>query len=215
MSQAGASRRVLVPAPRVVRWFDNFGTRHGSFTLRVSDGGLDAVGADGATARAELPFDRSYDGPPDAAGFADSAREPLRWGLLLVRRGGFAVAGGAGDQVAVHKIGRRHVQGQTKAGGWSQQRYARRRDNQAREAFDAAAGHAVRLLVDELGGVDALVTGGDRAAVDAVLADPRLAQPARRRTSLHLAVGDPDRKILDAAVRDALSAVVTVTDPQM
>ena len=105
------------------------------------------------------------------------------------------------------------MQGQTKAGGWSQQRFARRRDNQARVAFEAAADHAVRLLVGELGGVEALVTGGDRAAVDAVLGDPRLADVAARRTSLHLAVGDPDRRVLDAAVRDARSAVIEIAGP--
>jgi hypothetical protein len=117
-----------------------------------------------------------------------------------------------GDEVRVRKVGRRHVQGRTKAGGWSQQRYARRRDNQARKAFEAATEHAVRLLVAEHGGVDALVTGGDRAAVDAVLEDPRLRDVAARRTSSHLALGDPDAAVVATAVADLLSAVVVVTD---
>ena len=64
------------------------------------------------------------------------------------------------------------MQGRTKAGGQSQQRFARRRDNQARQAYEAAADHAARIL-----GRVALpvVTGGDHAAVDEVLADPRSA----------------------------------------
>ena len=44
------------------------------------------------------------------------------------------------------KVGQRHVQGRTKAGGQSQQRFARRRDNQARAAYEAAAEHAARIL---------------------------------------------------------------------
>lgn len=208
MSQAGSPRRVFVPAERLPRWYENFATRHGCFELSVADGRLLARAEDGETARAGLPFDRAFAGPAEVAAFAAAAVVEVRWGLLLVRRGGFAVAGGVGAEPTVHKVGRRHVQGQTKAGGWSQQRFARRRDNQARVAFEAAADHAVRLLVGELGGVEALVTGGDRAAVDAVLDDPRLADVAARRTSLHLAVGDPDRRVLDAAVRDARSAVI-------
>ena len=206
-------RRVHVPAPRVVRWFENFESRHGSVELSVADGALTAGAADGARAVAHLPFGREYDGPPAPPAFAHAVADPVRWGLLVVRRGGFAVAGGAGPSVDVRKIGRRHVQGKTKAGGWSQQRYARRRDNQARSAFEAAADHAVRLLVDELGGVVALVTGGDRKAVDEVLDDPRLREVAARRTSLHLALGDPDAAVVDRAVTDLLSAVVEITDP--
>jgi hypothetical protein len=208
-----ASRRVLVPAARVVRGFDNFAERHGEATFAVEDERLVAVAADGARAVAGLPFDRGYDGPPDPASLTAAVATPVRWGLLVVRRGGFAVAGGVGPEVRVRKVGRRHVQGKTKAGGWSQQRYARRRDNQARTAFEAAADHAVRLLVDGLHGVEALVTGGDRKAVEEVLDDARLREVAARRTSLHLALGDPDKGVVDKAVADLLSAVVDVTDP--
>jgi peptide subunit release factor 1 (eRF1) len=105
---------------------------------------------------------------------------PLAWGVLLVRKGGFAVARLAGQDLVEHKIGQRHVQGRTKAGGQSQQRFARRRDNQARAAYEAAAEHAARILA---GSLDALVTGGDQAAVDAVLTDARLADAAARRTT--------------------------------
>jgi Actinobacteria/chloroflexi VLRF1 release factor len=126
--------------------------------------------------------------------------------VLLVRKGGFAVARLAGDRIAEHKIGRRHVQGRTKAGGQSQQRFARRRDNQARQAYEAAAEHAARIL----GGTETVVTGGDHAAVDEVLADPRL----RRLTVTGpwLPVPDPRRGVLDAAVADALAVRVDVVN---
>ncbi len=58
----------------------------------------------------------------------------------------------------------------------------------------------------------AVVTGGDRAAVDSVLEDPRLRAAAAARTSLWLPVPDPRRAVLDQAVRDACSVAVTVTD---
>ena len=106
----------------------------------------------------------------EVGALVDAAVAPPRWGVLLVRKGGFAIARMDGVEMVEHKIGQRHVQGRTKAGGQSQQRFARRRDNQARQAYEAAAEHAARILA----GVAVVVTGGDHGAVEAVLADPRL-----------------------------------------
>jgi hypothetical protein len=197
---------VLVPAARVERWVLNFNGRHGTTALGVTDGTLTGAASDGSTFTAHLPFEQRYAGLPDAAGFAAAGREaPEDWGLLLVRKGGFAVARLAGERTVGSKVGQRHVQGRTKAGGQSQQRFARRRDNQARQAYEAAADHAARLLGARR---VAVVTGGDHAAVDEVLADPRL-----RRVSVTapwLAVPEPRRAVLDRAISDALSLRVEV-----
>ncbi len=67
-------------------------------------------------------------------------------GVLLVRRGGYAVGVFAGRKLTTSKVGSSYVQGATSAGGWSQQRFARRRANQARAAFADAAEVAVRIL---------------------------------------------------------------------
>jgi hypothetical protein len=200
---------VLVPAARVVRWFENFEARHGGAAYTVVDGGLHAVSADGSTAAARLPLGQVYDGPPRPHELADSAAPPRTWGILLVRKGGFAVARLAGTDLVEHKIGQRHVQGRTKAGGQSQQRFARRRDNQARAAYDAAADHAARILS---GPLHSVVTGGDRSAVDAVLADPRLKHAADHRAELWLDTPDPRRAVLDQAVVDACSLSIAVVN---
>jgi hypothetical protein len=205
-----SSRTVLVPAARLVRWVENFGVRHGDPVLAVREGMLDLAAPDGATAMAGLPFGGAYDGPPDAASFAAALVVPTRWGLLLVRKGGFAVAALARETVTASKVGQRHVQGRTKAGGQSQQRFARRRDNQARQAYEAAAEHAARILT---GRVEALVCGGDRPAVETVLEDPRLRRLSDVRVGPWLPVPDPRRSVLEQAVRDAMSVSVEVTDP--
>lgn len=205
MTQA---RTVLVPRERVVRWFDNFAARHGDFTCSVASGRLVAVAPDGTSASAALPFGEAYHGSATAEAFADAVRLPARWGVLLVRKGGFAVAIVAEDRVLDSKVGQRHVQGRTKAGGQSQQRFARRRDNQARQAYEAAAGHAARVLT---GDVAALVCGGDRPAVEQVLDDPRLRALSCVRVDPWLAVPDPRRGVLDQAVRDGCSVSLSVT----
>ena len=193
---------VLVPPGRVERWVANFESRHGATTLTLADGRLAGRAADGSSFVAAAPFDRDVEAPTVAA-LVQASLPPELWGVLLVRKGGFAVARLHGEALAEHKIGQRHVQGRTKAGGQSQQRFARRRDNQARAAYDAAAGHAARVLA----GVPVLVTGGDRAAVNAVLDSWR---PGAVVVGDWLAVPDPRRSVLDQAVVDAGSVRMTV-----
>jgi hypothetical protein len=197
---------VLVPAERIERWVLNFNGRHGQTALGVADGALTGAASDGSTFTARLPFAGEYDGMPDVAAFRMEALPPDRWGVLLVRKGGFAVARMSGRDLAEHKVGQRHVQGRTKAGGQSQQRFARRRDNQARQAFEAAADHAARILGPA--GEAMLVTGGDHAAVDEVLADHRLA--GLTVVGPWLAVPDPRRAVLDQAITDAQAIRVDV-----
>ena len=204
------TRTVLVPRERVVRWFTNFAGRHGDPDFVVEAGRLLATAPDGSTASAALPFGCSYGGPADAESFADAISAPPRWGVLLVRKGGFAVATVTGGRITGSKVGQRHVQGRTKAGGQSQQRFARRRDNQAREAYQAAADHAARILP----GVAALVCGGDRQAVEQVLVDSRLRSLAELRVEPWLAVADPRRAVLEQAVTDGGSVAITVTSDE-
>ena len=202
-----------VPRERFERWVLNFRGRHGETALGVTDGALAGSAADGSTFSARLPFGAAYAGLPDEAAFALEIRPPDDWGLVLVRKGGFGIARLAGARIAESKIGQRHVQGRTKAGGQSQQRFARRRDNQARQAYEAAADHGARLLATDAAGTElVVVTGGDHVAVDEVLADQRLRHA--RVVGPWLAVPDPRRGVLEQAAVDAASAVIEVTNAQ-
>jgi len=203
------SREVLVAPARMGRWVENFVARHGETELGVVTRHLTGRAVDGSTFEARLPFATSYGGPADPAAFAASYKAPGRWGVLLVRKGGFAIARLRGEEVVESKVGQRHVQGRSKAGGQSQQRFSRRRDNQARAAYEAAAGHAERILTGQL---TALVCGGDRTAVEQVLEDPRLQHLTRVRVDPWLAVPDPRRAVLEQAVADAGSIAIEVTN---
>ena len=199
--------QVLVPAARMERWVLNFNGRHGTCALAVVGGALTGAASDGSTFTARLPFNGEYAGLPDAAAFAGAVAPPATWGVLLVRKGGFAVARLEQGRTVESKVGQRHVQGRTKAGGQSQQRFARRRDNQARQAYEAAAEHAARILGEVRGLV---VTGGDHEAVKEVLADPRLR--GLEVAAPWLAVPDPRRGVLEQAVLDAQAVRVDVTN---
>jgi hypothetical protein len=106
-----------------------------------------------------------------------------------------------------------YVQGRTAAGGWSQQRFARRRANQAQAAATAAADLATRVLLPAAGRLAALVTGGDRKAVDAVLDDRRLAPLAALRSPRLLDVPEPRHAVLVEAARRARSVRIRLLEP--
>ncbi|MCZ4499876.1 MAG: hypothetical protein JWQ74_2429 [Marmoricola sp.] len=199
---------VVVPPARLARWVDNFTTRHGTTDLTVSEGALAGAAADGSTFVAALPYSRVFDGPPLVEAFLGACEPPEDWGVLLVRKGGFAVARLAGPVTTASKTGQRHVQGRTKAGGQSQQRFARRRDNQARAAYEAAADHAARLIA----GAACVVVGGDRSAVTEVLEDSRLRGLSERVAGPFLSVPDPRRSVLEAAVDEASSVTMSIVN---
>jgi len=207
---AEAERSALVAWERVEGWVARFEARHPGTVWLVDPEAVHGSSPDGSTAHFELPFPPLADTSMPGV-FAHLVR-PRRLGVVLVRRGGFAVARLVGDELAASKIGRRHVQGRTKAGGWSQQRFARRRDNQARAAFDAAAEHVQSLLLPHAARLEALIVGGDRAAVESVLGHAEL-RPLAACTRLWIGgVADPRRDVLMKAIATGRSLPIGVVD---
>jgi hypothetical protein len=202
-------RVVSVSRDRLSRWIDGFADRHGPFEPTATPTRVTLAAADGSTAAIDVPFP-PLDGTRVAELLAHVSRE-RRVGVLLVRRGGYAAGVFLGAALESSKVGSAYVQGGTKAGGWSQQRYARRRANQASAAFAEAADVAARILADEP--LDALVLGGDRAAVRSVLADRRLAHLDALVTAPWLHVKDPKLRVLAATPEQFLAVRITVTDP--
>jgi len=191
---------VSIAAARLSKWLDGFAAGHGQLSTEPGPTQVLVSAADGSRVWIEVPF------PPWEC---DSARpltslqahvsRPRKVGVLLVRRGGYAAGVFDGSTLLSSKVGSSYVQGTTKAGGWSQQRYARRRDNQSRAAFAEAAEVATRVLLPAVVGMDALICGGDRGAVSAALSDPRLAPLLPLRCEPFLAVPDPRLRVLQSA----------------
>ena len=204
-------RTVTVAPERLVRWLEGFGVRHGRPEARLDGATLTLVAPDGAVAALTTRWPEMPAGDDPVATFVALATRPRRVGVLLVRRERHAVGLADGGVVVTVRAGRHYVQGRTKAGGWSQQRYARRRDNQARHAYAAAADDGAQMLEPEAASLEGLLQGGDAAGLDAVLADPRLVRTAalaRRIPLPRLEVGDPTREAL--AAFPARYAAVTV-----
>jgi peptide subunit release factor 1 (eRF1) len=196
-----------LPPERLERWLERWAGLHGGvLSTVVAADALTLTGGDGTTVRCEPPF------PPlasDAAGahagawlapLLDHVARPRTVGVVLVRLGGFAVGLFDGRALRASKVGSRLVHGRHRAGGSSANRFARRRQNQARGALDAAAETVVALLAEpaRAGELDAVVRGGDRRALSEVLEDPRLAPVAGLAVERVIDVPDPRLKVLRA-----------------
>jgi len=212
--QPGAGRTAFIPGPRVTGWVERFAASHGAVAEEPDDGGTLLRAADGATAllKAPWPVDgRPGKGTTTVERLASLASQERRLGIVLVRRGGYAVGVVSGGTVSASKSGSRYVQSRSAAGGSSQQRFARRRENQANALTEAVAGYAAGVFAGH--SIEYLVLGGDAALSAAVLAEAALKEYASRTRLAFLAVADPNATVLRRAAADACSVRIQVTDP--
>lgn len=196
-----------VAPERLGRWLDGFAARHGEPAPDAGPERVVLTAPDGAVAEVEVPF------PPLAGDLVEHALRERRVGLVLVRLGGHACGVAAGPRLVVSKVGSRPVHGRSAAGGQSQQRFARRREGQARVALQAAADTVARVLVPHAATLEAVVTGGERTAVDAVLSDRRLAALVPLVGGRLLDVPDPRQAVLEQAAVQLRAVRIRVVDP--
>jgi hypothetical protein len=210
-----AARVVSVTAERLAGWVARFGERHGAPTTTPADTLVVLTAPDGAHATIALPF-AAGPWPEDEdllSSVVEAAVRDRSIGAVLVRRGGFAVGLFRGRRLMSSKVGRGYVQGQTKAGGWSQQRYARRRENQANRSYGEASDAVVMVLLPHLTELEGVAGGGDRAGVDAVLADHRLTALRNLRHEPVLPTPDPRLRVLEAFADQFRAVRITIQDP--
>lgn len=209
---AGGGIEVEISASRVVGWVNRFAGRNsGVADLVAFTDRLEIRSGDGTLAVLEVPF-----GPMSIAG-----REPVEalvthldgvglLGLVLVRGGAHSVGTARDGVVLSSSTDRAYLQGRTAAGGWSQQRYARRRGNQLTASLADAASTAERVLLpfaDRLGGV---VLAGDSAALQRVMSEPALAPLAGLPSRTFGDIPEPRRAVLDAVAQRSLVVRILV-----
>jgi hypothetical protein len=188
--QRSGSRTALVPAERLLGWVDRFTASHGPVVEDFDDGGLLLRAANGAKAllRAPWPADgRPGRGPTELDRLASLASQERGLGLLLVRKGGYAIAAASGSTILASKGGKRLVD------------------------IKATAEHAARVFKEQR--IEYIVPGGDRSLVDQVLAQPSLRSVAGRARLAFLDVQEPKAAVLAKAAADACSVRITVSDP--
>jgi len=215
---AGGGRAVEVAPDRLEGWYARFAVRNdGVRSTELAADTVTVTADNGVVAVASVPFE-----PLNAEGTVPGlAVGPLighalvsrRIALLLVRRGGHSVGIARGGVVVQSRTDRHLVHGRSAAGGWSQQRFARRREGQARTALRSAAEDAFDVLVPQLSQVDAVVLGGDRRALETLRADRRLAPLFQRAERRVLDIAEPRRTVLEDAAERAVAVEITLSGP--
>ncbi|WP_330274132.1 acVLRF1 family peptidyl-tRNA hydrolase [Lentzea sp. NBC_00516] len=199
-------RAVEVEPERIEGWIARFADRHGAAEIRVTEAEVEITANDGATATFPTR------GGTSVLEVIEKLAEPRRIGLVLVRLGGHSIGVAFGGKVEVSTTDRKQVHGRIRAGGWSQQRFARRREGQARVALQAAADDVARVLVPRLAELDSVVLGGDWQALDVLRNDRRLSDVFSKAEARVLDVPEPRRAVLDEAAQRARCVEIVIQD---
>jgi hypothetical protein len=230
---AGGGRWVEVPPERLVSWIVTFTQRHGGAApdrsaAPAADGAaVTFTAADGAVAECHPAFPPVPSGRPPAVGappeaavraaaeaLAAHAAADRTIGVLLVRLGGYAagVFSGSPPRLIDSKTGSRPVHGRSAAGGWSQHRFARRRENQAATAL-RAAGDAATVIFGPYR-LHSLVLGGDKRSIAGLRGDTRLAPYLGLAVDRFLTVPDPRLAVLKDSPHSFLAIRIRLTEPE-
>lgn len=226
---AGGGTEVEVPPDRLVGWIGRFGERNGGLAELSTDGRVVQIRArNGTLASIEVPFGpmmvgrlgtgQAGSGPcGEQCEVVETLLHHLRnlgpLGLILVRGGAHSVGVAVDGEVLRSSTDRAYLQGRAAAGGWSQQRFARRRGNQRAASLADAADTVARVLLPEAGALAGLVLGGDRAALAGVMADQRLAALATLPSRTFADAPEPRRTVLDEIAARSLRVPIVIEPP--
>jgi hypothetical protein len=157
-------------------------------------------------------FGLAHEGAYDTVHVAPLLEEIARDHLVaavLVRLGGYAVGVFDGEHLVASKVGSRFVKNRHKKGGSSANRFRRRREEQARALIDEAAEVTGRVLAPWRDRASFAALGGDRSAVDAVLAAaPALAWLRERSLGRFFTVEEPRQRVLEGLPYDLYAVEV-------
>ncbi|POH58785.1 acVLRF1 family peptidyl-tRNA hydrolase [Arthrobacter glacialis] len=195
-----ANRTAFVSPARMPGWVERFSAAHGGLELaQDTDDGVELRMCDGAAALLSAPW--PDDGRPGRGAdllerVVSVAAQERRIGILLARRGGFAVGVAVAGKLLAHKVGSAS---------------ARSRGGDAGAAVaERAAQEAARIFGDHR--FEYLATGGDKLLVESALAASALRQYARLPRLAPLAVVDPKMDVLTRAAADFCSLRIRITD---
>jgi hypothetical protein len=182
----------------------------------VYAGGEVRIEAESETIVARPTFGLQHEGEYDrvrVSPLLEEIEEDHRVAVLLVRLGGYAVGVFEGERLVASKVGSRFVKNRHKKGGSSSNRFRRRREEQANDLVREAAEVAVRVLGPWEERVEFVALGGDRAAIEAVVAERAdLAWLKERALPRFFTVPEPRLRVLEQLPYDLYAVGLEVEE---
>ena len=154
----------------------------------------------------------------DTAPLRELLSRPYRYAVALVRLGRYAVGVYEGARLLASKTDTRLVHARHAAGGWSQQRFARRREQQARELFDTACSALAERIAPYKGTLDYLLLGGEHHTLLAFRKRCPTVEEFTGRILLHRlpSVREPNQAALERLPHEVWKSTVLVLEyPRM
>ena len=209
---AGGGIEVEISASRIVGWVNRFAGRNtGVADLVAHADRLEIRGGDGTLATLEVPFGpMSMRGREPVEALVDHLSGVGLLGLVLVRGGAHSIGTAKDGVVLSSSTDRAYLQGRTAAGGWSQQRYARRRGNQLTASLADAASTVERLLIPLASRLGGVVLAGDSTALRRVMVEPALDALSKLPSRTFGDIPEPRRAVLDAVAQRSLVVRIVV-----
>ncbi|GAA5229674.1 Vms1/Ankzf1 family peptidyl-tRNA hydrolase [Arthrobacter cryoconiti] len=194
------TRFTFVPAGRLDGWVERFSSAHGGCdTLTDTDDGVRLNMKDGTLAVLSPPWPddgRPGKGPDLLHRLVSLASQERTMGIVLMRRGGYAIGVASSGKLQAHKCGGKHAQP---------------KKNNSTLILKAAEDGSRVFSANTF---EYLATGGDRELVKAVLSESVLRAYTLRPRIDPLQVGEPNLAVLSKAAADFASIRVRVTDSQ-
>ncbi|WP_146361838.1 Vms1/Ankzf1 family peptidyl-tRNA hydrolase [Arthrobacter yangruifuii] len=192
------SRTTYVSADRLSGWLERFEAAQGTVEFVPENEGLRVRAVSGAEARLFAPWPadgRPGRGANDVERLASLAGQARTLGLVLVRRGGYAVGVAREGRLLGSKTGSSNM----------------RRANAAEALAGTVAEQAAAVFSSAT--PEYLVFGGDRVLAEQVAARREFSRWAALPRLRPLDVPDPKAAVLAQAARNAASVFVRVTLP--
>ncbi|AZI58055.1 hypothetical protein EH165_07770 [Nakamurella antarctica] len=214
-SAPGGGTVVEVSADRLPGWVNRFAGRNGGVAnITAKEHLVLLTASDGTTAEIAVPF------PPMRLADREGVEALLDHlaglggvGIIAVRAGAHSIGVAKAGVVVSSKTDRAYLQGRTAAGGWSQQRFARRRGNQLTTSLADAARDAAKVLIPVVAQLDALVVAGDAKALSVVLADTRLQPLLALPRRVFGDIPEPRRTVIDDLAERIFDVEITIRNP--
>ncbi|WP_331461517.1 Vms1/Ankzf1 family peptidyl-tRNA hydrolase [Arthrobacter sp. zg-Y40] len=192
-------RTTFVSAERLPGWVERFEAAQGTLAVQPGDDGLLLRAGSGAQAELLAPWPadgRPGRGADDVERLASLAGQARTVGLVLVRRGGYAVGAAREGRLLASKTGSPNS----------------RRANAADALTALAAEQAAAVFA--AAAPEYLVLGGDRMLAEQVAARREFSRWSALPRLRPLDVPDPKAAVLAQAARDASSVLVRIILPQ-